>query len=82
MGLEEQVQPADAPPGKGALYKRQEAITPSSVSSPRVETEDVAELARALCGVTLDRKSGQDSIFISHTTLLITSVVSNNSRTP
>ena len=84
MGLhvEEQVQPSDASPGRRPLQKRKKAVAPSSVSATGVEAEDVAELARAVCGVALLIESSLDVISISHTMLLITSGVSNSSRTP
>ena len=64
------------------MQKRKKAIAPSSVSATSVEAEDVAELARAVCGVALLIKSSLDVISISHPMLLITSGVSNSSRTP
>ena len=54
------------------MQKRKKAIAPSSVSAASVEAEDVAELARAVCGVALLIKSSLDIISISHKLLVIT----------
>ena len=53
MGLEEQVQPSDASPGRRPLQKRKKAIAPSGMSATGVKAEDVAEFAGAVCEVAL-----------------------------